>query len=67
MTNAEKAKQDPKFFDNLDAIQPVVKKDAMYFIQTYKIEGVAILFFVFCFVILFVGKRQNYAAANVWH
>ena len=67
LTNAEKAKLDPNFFEGLDSIQPAVKKDAMYFIQTYKIEGVAMLFFVFCFIVLFVGKGQNYALAQVWH
>ena len=32
MSEADKARQDPNFFENLDAIQPVVEKDAMYYI-----------------------------------
>lgn len=63
LTDAEKARQDPNFFEGLDAIQPTVEKDAMYYVQTYKIEGVAMSFLVFCFVILFVGKRHNNALA----
>ena len=32
MSESEKAKNDPNFFEGLDSIQPVVQKDAMYYI-----------------------------------
>ena len=67
MSEADKAKQDPNFFEGLDSIQPIVQKDAMYYINKFKLEGAFMSFFVFCFVILFVGKRHNNALAQIWH
>lgn len=32
MSESEKARQDPNFFEGLDAIQPVGQKDAMYYV-----------------------------------
>ena len=63
MTDTEKARMDPNFFDGLDSIKPVEQKNAMYYITHYQIEGVAMLFFVFCFINLFMGKRKNSALA----
>lgn len=59
---------DPNFFEELDQKNtPIEKRDAMYFATTYKLEGVAMSLLVFCFVILFVGKRHNNALAQIWH
>ena len=59
----EKAKQDPGFFENLDSFVPKEERDAMYYLQTFKLEVAFVCFFVFCIFVLFAGKRRNAALA----
>ena len=59
----EKAKQDPGFFDGLDSFTPKEERDAMYYLQTFKLEVAFVCFFVFCIFVLFAGKRRNAALA----